>query len=44
MAVLKTNYTVATNRMLNAHRIIAGTFINNDTNEEVVVNLLAYDY
>jgi HK97 family phage prohead protease len=33
------NYTVAT-KVLNAHRLIAGTFIDNNTDEQIVVNLL----
>jgi len=33
------NYTVAT-KVLNAHRLVAGTFIDNNTDEQVVVNLL----
>ncbi len=33
------NYQVAT-KVLNAHRLIAGTFIDNNTDEQIVVNLL----
>ena len=33
------NYTV-TEKILNAKRVIAGTFINSDTDEQIIVNLL----